>query len=55
LPGRFAETERKPVTRRDFEAAMRQVMAHSAKPKVKSENRKPTREKLSRKFKISRR
>ena len=54
-PTAFAETEREPVTRRDFEAVVRQAMAHSAKPEKRSENREPTREELSRKFKISRR
>ncbi len=51
----FAETEREPVTRADFETAMRQVMAHSAKPEVRSENREPTREELAQAYKMRRR
>ena len=51
----FAETEREPVTRGDVEAALRQVVAHPAKPESKSENREPSREELNRRFKMSRR
>ncbi|MXW86612.1 MAG: hypothetical protein F4103_13215 [Boseongicola sp. SB0673_bin_14] len=51
----FAETERDPVTRDEFESAMGQMISHPAKPATRSENREPTREELSRRWKFSRR
>ncbi len=51
----FSETEREPIKRSDLEGALRQVMAHPARSSVGSENREPTREELSRGWKMSRR
>ncbi len=51
----FAETERDTTTLADMEAAMRQVMAHSAKPESGSENREPTMVELKQRWKLTRR
>ena len=52
----FLETDREPIKRSDLYAAMRQVMAHPARSSVGSEkHREPTREELSRDWKMSRR
>ena len=50
----FAETERDPVTEADVEAVMRQVMEHPAKPESKSENREPTKDEISQRWKMVR-
>ena len=54
-PAVFAETERDDATMADMEAAMRQVMAHPARPVAKSENREPTKEELNQRWKLTRR
>jgi len=48
------KAKRDPISTTEFESAMRQIMAHSSKPKKKSENREPTREEISRRWKLSR-
>ncbi len=54
-PAAFDETERDPVTRADVEAAVRQVIGHPAKPQDGSENREPTREELSHRWRMQHR
>ena len=50
----FAETERDPVTVADVESVMREVMDHPAKPESKSENREPTKDEISQRWKLAR-
>ncbi len=53
-PAAFAETKRDPVKQADVESAVRQVMAHPAKPKNGSENREPTQAELNQRWKLRR-
>ncbi len=53
-PVAFAKTALDPATLPDVEDAMRQIMAHPAKPKSKSENREPTVDELNQRWKLRR-
>jgi len=50
----IAKVEREDITMSEFEDAFRQIMSHPAKPKIKSENREPTKEEFSMKWKLQR-
>ena len=50
-----SENERDPVTLEDLEEAVGQVLLAPAEDRPKSENREPTREELSQRWKMKRR
>ena len=54
-PAAFKQVERDLVTRSDVESALRQVMAHPAKPEIRSENREPTVAEVGQRWKMGRR
>lgn len=54
-PGAFAEAGRGPMTRDESGVAMRQAIAHSARPVIGRGNRGPDCEELLRRWKLSRR
>ena len=49
------DIERDEVTREDLENALKQVLLSPAESRPRSENREPTREELSRRYRLERR
>ena len=51
----FDKTEREPVSRKDFEAALRQILASDEPERPHSENREPSKAELEQRWKLERR
>lgn len=51
----FDKTEREPVTRAEFEEALKQILASDAPERPTSENREPTKAELEKRWKLVRR
>lgn len=49
------KVERDPVTREEFDGAMRRILSHDAEPNDKLGNREPTKEELTQRWKLVRR